>query len=132
MPTISSREGAADMDEDDDLGTFLTQLGDHPGGRVPFIDEEEFASLMEGWRVVARGNRPHDHVGRDLLFGSPRRDHRVGWYHRLRRKPPAWVNAAFTETFEVRDVDVPQSLFVNHLLLRSLHVRHLAILAVDD
>jgi hypothetical protein len=77
------------------------------------------------WRAVAAGRRPHDHLARDLLFGSLGRDYRARLFHKLRKHPPEWIADAVERA--ARDgVAVPRQTLVNHLLLRQFHERHLA------
>ncbi|MCY2990908.1 MAG: hypothetical protein NTY19_23985 [Planctomycetota bacterium] len=44
------------------------------------------------WRITAIGNRPHDHLVRDNLFGSLIRDHRGQVFQALLRRPPDWMS----------------------------------------
>jgi hypothetical protein len=70
-----------------------------------------------------------DHIGRDVIFGSLDRDHRLRWYHELRREPPDWLVCEARRIFRNLEYTVSPKLVVKHLLLQALHYRHLAILA---
>lgn len=73
------------------------------------------------WRVTAVGNRPQDHLARDLLHGSLLRDRRPRLYHGNVRQPPGWVLGAV----EHLPPEV-QKQAVEHVALHFLHRWHLA------
>lgn len=47
--------------------------------------------LVSPWKIVAIGNRPHDHLVRDNLFGSLIRDRRGKAFQVLVREPLSWM-----------------------------------------
>src|SRR5262245_30108282 len=98
------------MAEEMGIQTFMSSLEDGGVDGVPPIEEWPFVRLLAGWRVVGQGNRPVDHIGRDLLYGSLGRDYRVGQYHRLRREPPEWVADAYRRALK-RGVEIPRGSY---------------------
>jgi hypothetical protein len=71
------------LDHADDLGD--------PDGMTYFEGAGEARQLVERWKIIAIGNRPIDHMGRDLLIASHQRDSRQKIFRRLCSRPPGWV-----------------------------------------
>jgi hypothetical protein len=72
---------------------------------IPIPDDEDYGYLnpwygcvdpdakgvVAQWNILAVGHRPEDYLGRDCLYGSLRRDHRVPWFRRYLKRPSSWM-----------------------------------------
>jgi hypothetical protein len=56
------------------LGMELATRDDGTLTLLPSTDRERIAYRVARWEFAGCGNRPIDHIGRDLLFGSLARD----------------------------------------------------------
>ena len=97
-------------------------LGDDVEGLDSGIDEA-VAAWMAQWRVEAAGNRPVDHLARDLMHGALLRNHRTPWFQQMARNPPGWARAAVAHLPPDQRAQAAQ-----HLALRRMHGRHLLLL----
>src|SRR5262249_54097375 len=74
------------------------------------------------WRIVAIGHRPKDFLGRDCLYGSLWRDHRVPWFRRYLKKPAPWMEALVDHLGDKSD----RRQALQCVVLDYLHKLHLA------
>jgi hypothetical protein len=58
-------------------GLGLTKRDDGLLTLLPSLDAECITGHVGRWRFAGHGERPIDHVGRDLLLGSMARDYRA-------------------------------------------------------
>jgi hypothetical protein len=107
--------GIVDADE------FIQALWDREGGEgVVLSIDGSVAAWMAQWQVMAVGNRPVDHMARDLMHAALLRNHRSVWFQKLARKPPEWLCQAVAHLPAKQQAQAAQ-----HLALRLMHGRHL-------
>lgn len=98
-------------DQVDDLDEGDVGGDDDAGDLSDAGTELDATAAVERWRIVAVGRRPEDFLGRDCLYGSLLRDHRVPWFRRYLRKPDPWMEAS-PPTFAINPTGVrPSSMW---------------------
>lgn len=95
-------------DSYDDLGV--------EGGRFEFKHGGLARRGVMNWSIAAFGNRPEDHLVRDLMFGSLERDRRLWPWRTLCKHKPPWM---FADTVRLPE---PQRLQIGQQ--RSFHYLH--------
>lgn len=75
--------------------------------------------LVSPWKITAIGNRPHDHLVRDNLFGSLIRDHRGQAFQAMLRRPPDWMTDSVQHLPENQKRAALQVLGLNFLYQRT-------------
>src|SRR3954470_21349756 len=60
---------------------------------IPTGDPDARIAYVGNWEFVAVGNRPVDHLGRDVLLGSLMRDRRSKAFRSISRQPFGWAEA---------------------------------------
>ncbi len=109
--------GARILDADE----FVQGLWDREDGEgVALSIDEAVGGWMAQWRIAAVGNRPKDHMGRNLMHAALLRNHRTPWFRKLARRPPEWLCRAVAHL-----PDEQQAQAAQHLALRLMHGRHL-------
>lgn len=68
-------------------GSFMDE------GMIPTGDLDARIAHVGNWEFVTVGNRPVDHLGRDVLLGSLMRDRRSKAFRSISRKPFDWAEA---------------------------------------
>jgi hypothetical protein len=101
-------------------GIDLTTRDDGLMTLLPRLDDESIAGHVGRWQFAGHGQRPIDHVGRDLLFGSLARDYRAWPYHHLRDDFPGWARPVLEQSRPVRPFSDRKAL-IYHLVLRLVH-----------
>ena len=105
-----------DPNDYDDLGVRR--------GNTYFDDTPTVRPLVENWRITSVGNRPTDHLARDLLFASCQRDPRLWRLRKMFANKPLWM---------CRDVFTlcvhEQAMAVKYRALHFEHLRHLNSIA---
>ena len=111
------RRGAAMTEfDDDDLG--------EPGGKNHFDQANEIRQQILNWNVLSVGNRPRDHLQRDLIIASCHRDSRLWPFHKLRKNSPAWLRMGL-DGFDMvaENTIVTLRCFLFNYLLRLARLR---------
>jgi hypothetical protein len=114
------------------LMDFLQDFTEHTVYQLPRLEDDEFCYLMAPWRIAAYGRRPVDFIARDLLFGSLGRDYRARVFNRLRSDLPDWIRVESRRSDAESESDQTAKMMHSHLLLRAIHTRHLAELALGS
>jgi hypothetical protein len=123
------REGQA-VAETSRLMDFLHDFTEHTVYQLPRLEDDEFRYLMAPWRIAAYGRRPIDYMARDLLFGSLGRDYRARVFNRLRSDLPEWIKVVSRRSDAESESGQSPKMMYSHFLLRAIHTRHLAELAL--
>jgi hypothetical protein len=74
-------------------GVPFKPLSENCGCHFDNLNAGHASTIFGGRRIVAMGNRPQDHMDRDLLLASLLRDRRLRMFRRQCLKPPAWAAA---------------------------------------
>jgi hypothetical protein len=85
------------------------------------IGEPNPIAGTQEWAITAIGQRPIDHAGRDLLFGSLFRDPRPKGFHWYVRKPKGWMSDLVNHFPSLQD----QQHALQMVVLQFLHRRKL-------
>jgi hypothetical protein len=112
------------------LMDFLHAFTEHTVYQLPRLEDDEFRYLMAPWRIAAYGRRPVDYIARDLLFGSLGRDYRARVFNRLRSDLPEWIKVVSRRSDSESESGQSPKMMYSHFLLRAIHTRHLAELAL--
>ena len=93
----------------------------NPRGDILFEHAPQAQAMVRKWRILSVGNRPKDHMIRDLLFATIQKDGRMWKFHSLLKNKPRWMchDAVGKGMLHLRSV----------LRYRSLHFLHLLHLA---
>lgn len=112
----------ADDPEDDAPTSWLPVAGTTSIARGP----EAIEQAVLDWRIEALGDRPRDHMARDLLHAGLLADPRTTKYHGLTTNPPDWVErrVAHLEPRFRRPA-------IQHTVLDAMHRHHLGRLWAD-
>jgi hypothetical protein len=76
-------------EDENPQGTWLPTKGITP----PAVEDREIIQAVRDWRIVALGDRPEDHLVRDVLHASLLRDRRTRLFHRMTTEPAPWIKA---------------------------------------
>jgi len=90
------------------------------GASVPDDDIDGVRDAVLDWRFVALGNRPEDHMARDLLLGGLVRDRRTVMFHRLTTKPEPWIGQRVEHLPSNRHAAAIQLTVLDYLHRRQL------------
>lgn len=94
-------------------------------GKFLFSGGQEARQLIEGWHITAVGNRPIDHMARDLLAASHYRDPNQWAFRRLAASTPTWILHRIPDEV-IRPLS---SVATKATVVEFLHYRHLYQLA---
>lgn len=81
---------------------------------------EAAAHWSSKWHITAVGNRPTDHMARDLMHGSLLRNPCARWFQRIARDAPDWIAGTVVHLPPAMRAQAEQ-----HVALRMMHLRHL-------
>ena len=93
---------------------------------LPPADPDAIVGAVLDWGVDAVGNRPEDHMARDLMHAAWLRDGRMAMFRRLTREPEPWVERRVDGLSGWR-----RGAMIRHTVLEQLHRRQLGQLADD-
>ena len=78
------------------MATLSAEMGRRPRSDLDTICLMDAQAATLAWKITAVGNRPRDHVGRDLVVGSWQWDHRLRSIRDLHKDTPAWMIGAIS------------------------------------
>jgi len=82
--------------------------------------ETSVADWLGWFPVLAVGDRPRDHMTRDLMHGSLLRDHRVPAFGKMAKDPPDWIREAVADLPRPQQAQAGQHLALRWMIGRGL------------